>query len=111
MKQMTQMNQRIASSLVATSLSLLIIVGSCVTDNRKDAAISNTNDDLERAFWSCDYASTTRWVGADEGATCVSIFEEVKRTKFDGDFGAMLAWWKENKIGEHRLLAKGSERR
>jgi len=60
---------------------------------------------LERAFWACDYAGSTRWVGAEEGVACVAIYEELKRKKFAGDFEALLAWWLRNKATEHRAQA------
>ena len=60
---------------------------------------------LERAYWACDYAATTRWVGGAEGAMCVAIYEELKRTKFNGSFPALLSWWQQNKAAEHRALA------
>jgi hypothetical protein len=46
---------------------------------------------LEKDFWACDYVATTRGVGLDEGATCGAIFEDLKRSKFGGDFRAMLS--------------------
>ena len=60
---------------------------------------------LERAFWACDYAGSTRWVGAEEGVACVAIYEELKRKKCAGDFEALLAWWLRNKATEHRAQA------
>lgn len=64
-----------------------------------------TPADLERTFWRCDHAATTRWVGAGEGAECVAIYEELKRMKFGGDFPALLRWWEQNKKAEHQALA------
>jgi len=60
---------------------------------------------LERAFWACDYAGSTRWVGPEEGVACVAIYEELKRKKFAGDFESLLAWWLRNKATEHRAQA------
>jgi hypothetical protein len=61
--------------------------------------------DIEKAFWACDYAATTRWVDAEEGAMCVANYEELKRSKFSGDFQALLEWWQKNKAAQHRALA------
>lgn len=61
--------------------------------------------DLERMFWQCDYVSNTFGVGLQEGAYCFTIYEEVKKRKFGGDFGAMLAWWQQNKSIEYAALA------
>jgi len=60
---------------------------------------------LEKDFWACDYVATTRGVGLDEGATCGAIFEDLKRSKFGGDFRAMLSWWQQHKAAEHLALA------
>ena len=59
---------------------------------------------LEKEFWACDYAATTRGVGLGEGAMCGEVFEELKRSKFRGDFHAMLSWWQQNKAAEHLAL-------
>ena len=65
----------------------------------------STPAQLEQAFWACDHAATTRWVGGAEGALCVAIYEELKKTKFNGSFPALLSWWQQNKTAEHRALA------
>jgi hypothetical protein len=64
--------------------------------------------ELEKAFWTCDYAGSTRWVALGEGAVCGEIYEELKRSKFDGDARAMLKWWQQNKTAEHRAMATES---
>lgn len=60
--------------------------------------------DLEKAFWVCDYAGTNGMVGADEAAACIAITDQVKRTKFDGDFDRLVAWWRLNKVAQHQDL-------
>lgn len=62
---------------------------------------------LEKDFWACDYAATTRGVFGSEAYLCSSNHEELKKTKFRGDFTAMLKWWQQNKAAEHRALAEG----
>lgn len=61
--------------------------------------------DLEKAFWACDYAATTRGVIGGEAAMCGVIHEELKWSKFAGDFQAMLSWWQQNKAAEHQAAA------
>jgi len=61
--------------------------------------------DLERAFWLCEHAATTGAVDASTGALCDVVTDELKAKKFGGDFGALLAWWHENKAVQHRALA------
>ncbi len=63
---------------------------------------------LEKQFWECDYAATTRGVGLGEGAMCGEVFEDLKRSKFRGDFHAMFSWWQQNKSAEHLALAEVS---
>ena len=64
-----------------------------------------TAADLEKAFWACDYSATTLGVTGGEGATCGVIYEDLKRSKFGGDFQAFLRWWQQNKAAEHQALA------
>lgn len=63
--------------------------------------------DLERAFWVCDYAGTHLGVDPATGAACVAITEALKQSKFDGDYDALLAWWRMHKPAQHRALAAG----
>ena len=32
------------------------------------------------------------------------VTENLKATKFKGDFDAMLAWWRQHKVAEHQAL-------
>ena len=59
---------------------------------------------LERAFWICDHAVSTRGVDANTAMTCSIIIEDLKARKFSGDFNAMLAWWRLNKATEYQVL-------
>ncbi len=61
--------------------------------------------DLEKAFWVCDHAATTRSpVDAGTAIVCVAITEELQKRKFNGDFATLLAWWRRNKAAEHQAL-------
>ena len=60
---------------------------------------------LEDAFWACDFIATTRGMAAAPEETCVAVYEEVKATKFDGDFDALVAWWQANKAEAHERIA------
>ncbi|HEX2825085.1 MAG TPA: hypothetical protein VHP37_01950 [Burkholderiales bacterium] len=59
---------------------------------------------LERAFWICDHTATVQGIDATPIAACTSVFEALKETKFGGDFGELLAWWRANKLIEHTRL-------
>lgn len=60
--------------------------------------------ELEKGFWICDYLGTTRGVEGPHGVTCGANFEELKETKFGGDFDALVQWWRVNKAAQHRAL-------
>ena len=64
-----------------------------------------TVDDLETAFWACDYVATVQGVEATPIAICSAVYDELKAVKFAGDFGELLHWWKANKAAEHRRMA------
>ena len=61
-------------------------------------------DVLERAFWVCDHRATTHGVDATPVGACTAVFEALKENKFGGDFGELLAWWRQNKLVEHTRL-------
>lgn len=59
---------------------------------------------LEKAFWVCDYAGTNGMAGGDQAIACIAITDELKRSKFDGDFDRLVAWWQVNKVAQHQAL-------
>ncbi|MGZ8992611.1 MAG: hypothetical protein ACXW16_01210 [Burkholderiaceae bacterium] len=60
--------------------------------------------ELEKGFWVCDYIGTTRGTEGPYGVTCGANFEELKQTKFGGDFDALVQWWSVNKAAQHAAL-------
>ena len=62
--------------------------------------------ELEKAFWVCDRAATIGRIDAGTASTCARFAEALKQRSFDGDFSAMLAWWRQHKEAEHLALAK-----
>jgi hypothetical protein len=66
-------------------------------------------DNLAAAFWFCDYVATTRGVEATPIAMCSAAYDELKTVRFGGDFAALLDWWQQNKIVEHRKVASERE--
>lgn len=92
----------IAAMVVAASLAGLGI--NTWAQERATARSSLAATELERAFWICDHAATTRGVGGSSAITCSVITEDLKARKFSGDFSAMLAWWRLNKATEHQAL-------
>jgi hypothetical protein len=66
--------------------------------------------DLEKAFWACDYRATTHGVHSTPVEICATATAELKRIKFGGSFEELLAWWRQNKIAEHRALEQSGLR-
>jgi len=60
--------------------------------------------ELEKAFWVCDHAGTNGTAGGDQAVMCIAITDELKRTKFDGDFDRLVAWWRLHKVARHQEL-------
>lgn len=67
-------------------------------------------EQLERAFWACDYVATTQGIQATPAAVCRYVTEELKQQRFGGSFGQFLEWWRANKTAEHRRIARLAER-
>jgi len=74
--------------------------------SHEPAAIATTlvAADLEKAFWICDYAATTGSIATPDAALCHAVYDRLKAEKFGGDFERLLAWWRANKVAEHRKL-------
>ena len=60
--------------------------------------------ELEKGFWICDYIGTTRGIEGPHGVACGTNFEELKQTKFGGDFDELVQWWRVNKAAQHKAL-------
>jgi hypothetical protein len=71
---------------------------------------AGTIADLEKVFWHCDYVATKRGVLATPMAACKYAMDELKRLKFNGRFNALVEWWRENKVVEHRKVELAERR-
>ena len=77
---------------------------------RTEATAARSSDnaskiaELEKGFWICDYIGTTRGIEGPHGVTCEANYEELKQTKFGGDFDALVQWWRVNKTAQHAAL-------
>jgi len=60
--------------------------------------------ELEKAFWICDHTATSGPIDTSSAINCSSFTEALKQRKFEGDFNAMLTWWRQNKEAEHLAL-------
>ena len=61
---------------------------------------------LQDAFWACDYIATTHGTAAAPGETCAAVYEELKATKFGGNFEELVAYWQSNKAEAHARMAE-----
>ena len=117
MTRIAMSNQRPAISTAQFPVALLFVAAlSCLSaqasaeelakSSRSGESINarQATANLEKQFWACDHAATTRGVGLGEGAGCVEVYEDLKRSKFRSDFSAMLSWWQQNKAAEHLAL-------
>lgn len=66
--------------------------------------VEGTPADLEQAFWICDYAGTMGGVDPATAVACVTVTEAFKNARFEGDFDAMLAWWRQHKPAAHKAV-------
>ena len=73
------------------------------------AAVRSSNGatkiaELEKQFWVCDYIGTTRGIEGPHWEVCSANYEELKQTKFGGDFEKLVTWWQLNKVAQHQAL-------
>ena len=104
----------IGSLLVAAALSLQSPAHSTPLDvgtaAEAAAALAATKEhdariaELEKGFWICDYLSTTRGLEGTYAIGCGVNFEDLKATKFGGDFEKFFAWWRLNKAAQQAAL-------
>jgi hypothetical protein len=73
--------------------------------NAKTAALRAA--ELEAMFWTCDFVATTRGVYATPIELCSAATDELKNTRFGGDFMELQRWWKLNKSAQHERLTTG----
>lgn len=69
-------------------------------------------EQLESAFWLCDYASTDRAFQPVDAMACSVVTEDLRKRRFGGDFDAMYTWWQGARLAAHRAIeASGGARR
>lgn len=103
---------RRAPAMRAAAALLLLCVGWAGPVAAAEGAVGATWPvaELERAFWACDHAATVGRIDSGTAITCAALTETFKQRKFNGDFSAMLTWWRLNKEAEHLALANASGR-
>jgi hypothetical protein len=63
-------------------------------------------EQLERAFWLCDYMATTQGMDSTPIVACRFVTDELKKQKFGGSFRELLAWWSANKRAEYDRIER-----
>lgn len=63
-------------------------------------------DELEKAFWACDYGATISLVDFYSAIACSQFTEALRQQKFDGNFDAMLVWWRQHKDAKYQELSR-----
>jgi hypothetical protein len=106
--------RRISFNAAACALALGALSPHCGTASAQQSSVSPRPlqaragvlrvADLEKAFWMCDYAATTRGVHATPVDVCSALTDDFKNARFGGDFEQMLRWWQKNKLAEHQKL-------
>lgn len=97
-----------AMKITAAALIVVSAIGGPVLSHAQvTLGAESVLDELEKAFWVCDYAATTSLVDFYSAIACSYLTESLRQRKFDGDFQAMLTWWQQHKEAKHLELSKG----
>ena len=101
-------SRRAPAIVIAAAMALVACVACWSVPSSAQAVVAAewSVPALEKAFWACDHAATNGRIDSGSGATCASLTETLKQRKFDGDFRAMLAWWRQHKEAEHLALTQ-----
>ena len=63
-------------------------------------------DEVEKAYWDCEFAAVQGTISFNEFASCTDLYEHLKKAKFSGDFDKLLVWWQQHKDREMSLRLK-----
>ena len=93
----------VLSTACAALFAIATATGAAAAQGGAGASTVN-GAELEHVFWICDHGATNGLLGGDMALTCSLATEELKATRFGGDFDVMLAWWRANKQAQHQAL-------
>ncbi|MGH8858401.1 MAG: hypothetical protein ACREXG_10335 [Polaromonas sp.] len=99
----TDGGQKIASSEAAEKQGACMLPAVILA-----AAITPFPQELEQAFWNCDYISAHKLLSATEMGECLMVYENLKADKFNGDSQEFVKWWQANKPTEHAKRSKAN---
>ena len=99
-----------SQTLFSNAAAALLVAASLVAVAPRVAAQASIGAELrmaelEKAFWACDHAATVGRIDSGTASTCSVLYENLKQRKFNSDFNAMLAWWRQHKEAEHLAVA------
>ena len=89
-----------------TALGMLAMVASAPAF-AQTAVQADSLDRLERAFWRCDHAITRGVLVGSSAVECSVVYKALKARRFDGDFTALLAWWRGRPVASGCCPADG----
>ena len=102
---------RVSSIEFAIAVLVMCAASSSVDATELSQRVSRLFDsELEGLFWHCDFVATKSGVGAEAGAVCASVTDELLRRRFLGNYGAFIAWWQDNKSIQRAARAEDASR-
>jgi hypothetical protein len=60
---------------------------------------------LEREFWDCDARATRQMLPMEDAVLCAQLTDAVRQSRFDGDFGCFVTWWRAQRHVEYARRA------
>ena len=85
------------SATLATAAFAVTVAASANPPVHAPTAVSSEVRALMRVYLECDRVSATRRLAFADAAACSQVHERLLKIGFDGDFNAMLAWWRAEK--------------
>jgi len=67
---------------------------------------SDSSDEIEKAYWDCEFMAVQGLIAPDQAAACSEIYERLKNEKFLGNYHRFLVWWKQEKEREFSSRVK-----
>lgn len=93
----------IATAVATTTFSINALADEVLAENIPPVAkarpmmLPQTADVLKREYLKCDRAAAEGRLDMPSAVRCSLLYEELRDRVFDGDFDALLAWWRETR--------------
>ncbi len=99
---------RVAARYVAGGLARALLGGLGLSVTGMAAADSPPDmQAVEQRFWDCDRASMQGRLDQGDAQACSLATERLRALRFNGDFEALLQWWRQHKSVQHALPSHG----